>query len=381
MGNHIMQYNWQHPDWPHFTYDASHGREKIQQNLLAYTALANRLAGSVSSLAKTTQHDALLDIMIDEALKNAAIEGVTLNPEDLRSSLKNQLGLNKPLERVGDPRADNMARLVLLVRETFDADLTKETLCDWQRLAVSEPRLKDIRLGDWRNDSSPMQIVSGPIGLERVHYEAPPAAIVPTEMSQFIDWFNTTHPKRGTKPLNGVIRAALAHMYFESIHPFEDGNGRVGRALAEKALSQDLGAPVLYSLSGAMERSKKNYYTALEQASGYCVNVTSWVVYFTETVLAAQQYSEETIRFVLAKAKYFTDHTAPLNARQQKAITRMFEAGHTGFAGGMSAGKYASLTKTSKPTATRDLVYLLEHGYLSRLPGGGRGTKYALNLA
>jgi Fic family protein len=371
-----MRYNWQHPDWPRFTYDGA----AVQEQLLAYTALANRLAGSVSSLGATLENDALLDIMLDEALKNAAIEGVLLNPEDLRSSLKNQLGLNQPLERVPDPRAENMARLVLLVRHTYDADLTKETLCDWQRLAVSEPRLKPVRLGDWRTDPTPMQIVSGPIGFERVHYEAPPAEAVPGEMTQLIDWFNVTHPRRGPQRMNGVIRAALAHLAFESIHPFEDGNGRVGRALAEKALSQDLAAPVLYSLSGAMERRKKAYYEALQRASSCSMDVTPWLVYFTETVLDAQRFSETTIRFVLAKTRYFQTHTAPLNGRQHKAIHRMLEAGPTGFSGGMSAGKYASLTKTSKPTATRDLAYLLEHGYLRRLPGSGRSTKYALNL-
>jgi Fic family protein len=172
----------------------------------------------------------------------------------------------------------------------------------------------------------------------------------------------------------------LAHLYFESLHPFDDGNGRVGRALAEKALAQDLAAPVLFSLSAAIERGRKQYYDALGQASGYTLEVTPWLHYFISTVYQAQQHAETTLRFVLAKAKFFTDHTAPLNDRQKKALERMFAAGPGGFEGGMSAAKYQNLTKTSKPTATRDLSDLLDKGYLRRQGGGGRSTGYGLNL-
>ena len=369
-------WNWQHPDWPRFQYRM----DILQDDLLAYTALAHRWVGCVSQLAPGIRDDMVLDIMMDEAMKNAAIEGVSLPADDLRSSLKNHLGLHPP-QRIRDPRAEGMAQLVLRVRQHFDAPLTAEDLCDWQTLVTqNEPRWKDIAIGSWRHAEDPMQIVSGPVGAERVHFQAPPASALPREMDGFLMWFDETHPHQGVRPMQGVIRAGLAHLYFESLHPFDDGNGRVGRALAEKALAQALGAPVLFSLSAAIERTRKQYYEALGHASLYTLEVTPWLSYFVATVYQAQQQSETLLTFVLAKARFFTDHTAPLNDRQKKVLNRMFAAGPEGFEGGMSAAKYQNLTKTSKPTATRDLSDLLAKGYLRPQGGGGRSTRYGLNV-
>jgi Fic family protein len=219
-----------------------------------------------------------------------------------------------------------------------------------------------------------MQIVSGGIGQELVHFEAPPSKQVPAEMDGFINWFNTSQDEI-KKP---ILRAAIAHLYFESIHPFEDGNGRIGRAIAEKALSQSIGRPVLFSLSKSIEGNKKTYYDALQRAQR-SNEITDWINYFVKTVLDAQIDAEQEIEFTLKKTKFFDEHKDELNDRQQKVVRRMLEEGHQGFEGGMNARKYVSLTGASKATATRDLQDLVQKEIFKPI-GGGRSTRYEINL-
>lgn len=225
-----------------------------------------------------------------------------------------------------------------------------------------------------------MQVISGPLGKQKVHFEAPPSNRVPKEMDQFIKWFNETAPGGSKEMKKGPIRSAIAHLYFETIHPFEDGNGRIGRAIAEKALTQGAGRPVMMSLSNTIEANKKAYYVTLEKAQR-SNEITDWIQYFTNTILTAQSEAEEQIDFTLKKAKFFDHFKNKLNERQLKVIKRMLEEGPKGFAGGINASKYGSLTKISKATATRDLQTLLEMGALIPFgKGGGRSTKYEVNL-
>jgi Fic family protein len=218
------------------------------------------------------------------------------------------------------------------------------------------------------------------MGKETVHYEAPPSLRVADEMERFLRWFNDTTPGQPQAIKQSPVRCAIAHLYFESIHPFEDGNGRVGRAIAEKALSQGLGRPVLLSLSRTIERNKNDYYDALEAAQR-SLEITPWINYFAGVILDAQKYAEQQIDFTLKKTLFFDKFHDQLGERQLKAVLRVMEAGPTGFKGGLNAAKYGSMNRVSKATATRDLQELLAKGVLILSEaGGGRNTSYELNF-
>jgi Fic family protein len=223
-----------------------------------------------------------------------------------------------------------------------------------------------------------MQVISGTVGKEKIHFEAPPSGKVPEEIKQFLKWFNDSAPGGNSEIRKAPLRSAIAHLYFESIHPFEDGNGRIGRAVAEKALSQTLGRPVILSLSKTIEANKKAYYNALQKGQR-SNEITDWIRYFAEVILSAQREARQLIEFTLKKSIFFDRFKAQLNERQLKVIRKMFEAGPDGFEGVMNATKYISITKTSKATATRDLQLLAEiKAFL--ISGGGRSTRYSLNM-
>lgn len=277
-----MQYNWQQSDWPHFRYDDAESKHLLYQ----YAQLSGKLVGGVNQLMASQSDETYIDLMVSEAIQTSEIEGELLNREDVRSSIKNFLGLNEPPIRVADARTEGLAALMIDVRKVFDKHLTKEKLCQWQSMVVindSQSILqKAVEVGSWRKSREPMQIVSGAIfgviGYEKVHYIAPPADRLEDEMARFIAWFNET------QNLPGPVKAAIAHLWFESIHPFEDGNGRVGRAIAELALAQDLGHPPLLSLSTEINRDRNDYYNQLNRASCGDMDITNWVVWFSQLV-------------------------------------------------------------------------------------------------
>lgn len=271
-----------------------------------------------------------------------------------------------------DKRAKGVADLILAVRNDLLKPLITQTLFDWHSMLMKAS--SGIQIGKWRKHDEPMQIVSGAMGREVVHFEAPPSNIISTEMNGFIAWFNASQ-NIIKKP---ILRAAIAHLYFESIHPFEDGNGRIGRAVAEKALSQSIGHPVLFSLSKAIEGDKNNYYAALKAAQR-SNEITDWINYFVKTVLGAQIDAEQEIEFTLKKTKFFDKYKDVLNERQNKVVREIMEEGYQGFEGGMNARKYVSLTGASKATATRDLQDLVLKGVFKPI-GGGRSTKYEINI-
>ena len=367
-----MNYNWQQQDWPNFKYDTS----DIQEILFTFAEKTGHVSGILKSLPDTTQTEAILDLMVSEAIKTSEIEGEYLSRLDVMSSIRHNLGLDADPGYVADHRARGAAALMVDVRESYQEPLTAEKLFAWHEMLMSGR--KRMEIGAWRTHEEPMQIISGSVGKWKVHFEAPPSAQVPNEMEAFIKWFNSTAPGAKNEIKNPVVRAAIAHLYFESIHPFEDGNGRIGRAISEKALSQGLGRPTLLSLSETIEANKKDYYEALKTAQR-SNKITAWIGYFANTTLQAQTRAEENINFVLKKTKFFDRFKKQLNERQLKVVRRMLDEGPQGFEGGMSAKKYIAITKTSKATATRDLQYLTEIGACTQT-GGGRSTRYDINF-
>ncbi|MEO5913950.1 MAG: DUF4172 domain-containing protein [Luteolibacter sp.] len=368
-----MRYNWQQSDWPEFRFEL----DVVTDSLLAFANHAGRVGGLLEGLPDELGTEAILDFMIAEAILTSAIEGEILQRDAVRSSIRNRLGLNLVPQPVDSRMADGAGELMVAVRNTFHEHLSEETLFSWHRMLLGGTT--SLRVGGWREGGDPMQIVSGRIDRPTVHFEAPPADRVPDEMARFIVWFNETAPG-GPKPIpEPPVRSALAHLYFESIHPFEDGNGRIGRALSEKALSQGMGSPAVLSLSRTIEASRNAYYEALEAAQQRN-EATAWVRWFVKVVLKAQQDAEAQVRFVLLKSKFFQRFENGMNERQLKVVRRMFQAGPEGFTGGMNARKHIGLTGASKATATRDLQQLAQLGALVPI-GEGRGTGYELDLS
>ena len=365
-----MHYNWQQKDWPNFRYDT----KIVEPLLFRYAEKAGRVSGLLDGLPNASKNEAVISLMVSEAIKTSEIEGEYLSRQDVMSSVRNNLGFGS--QRVRDLKAQGIGELMVSVRKTFAEKLTQKTIFSWHELLMKGSY--GIEIGQWRTHEEPMQIVSGALGKEKIHFEAPPSRIVPTEMARFVDWFNDTETGGSLEIKMPIIRSAIAHLYFESIHPFEDGNGRIGRAISEKALSQYLEAPVVLSLSQTIEADKKDYYNALQKAQ-HSNEITEWLIYFTNVTLKAQIQAEALIVFTLAKARFFDRQAENLNERQNKVIKRMLEEGPKGFEGGMSAKKYMAIARVSKATATRDLQDLVNKKTL--LPyGSGRSVKYELNL-
>ncbi len=369
-----LMWIWQRPDWPTFSFDAG----RLAAAVAEYRRRAAQLAGNVARLAVDDRQEALVNLLVSEAIKTSAIEGEQLDRASVRSSIKAHIGLAPKDSASSDPRADGIAALMVSVREHFARPLDAALLGVWQTMVIPDRPSHALERGAYRRGDSPMLIVSGYVGKQRVHYEAPPSSRVPEEMARFLDWYNASAPQGGNHSIPGPLRAGIAHLWFESIHPFDDGNGRVGRAIADHAIAQDLGYPPLSSLSSAIEVDKKTYYALLERTQREGLRIDDWLGWFVETVLKAQDIARVQVDFVVAKARFFDRYRGQLNDRQHKVAARMFAAGPAGFEGGMTAGKYAGITGCSKATATRDLAALVEMGALANLPGGGRSTRYTL---
>lgn len=371
-----MKYNWQHPEWPEFKYDLF----QIQDLAYAYAVKAGKLKGRFDALDPQMRQDPMIDLMVSEAHSTSSIEGEFFDTADIRSSIERELGLGSS-HPIRDPRSNGVSKLMVSVRDSFADPLTETLLCAWQDLVIVDPfRRKHMEVGKWRTGNEPMRVISGKIGSEVIHFEAPPSKIVAKEMKAFLAWYQVTSPLSGLTKLAGPIRAAIAHLHFESIHPFEDGNGRVGRAIVEKALSEDIGAPVQLGLSTVLHAERKEYYAALAHASRCDMEITPWLIYFIQAICKAQTEADAQISFVFLKARFWKTFQGVINARQEKVIRKMFQAGRSGFEGGMNAGKYMKMVDCSKATATRDLAALLALGCLRKQDGEGRSTRYELNL-
>ncbi|MDR2682700.1 MAG: DUF4172 domain-containing protein [Dysgonamonadaceae bacterium] len=360
-----MIYNWQNKNWANFTYNYLN----ISDIISCFTEFSDEMRRVLQKKNIVEQQEEMLYFLISEAEKTSEIEGEYISRQDLMSSIKNKLGVNPMPENVRDRRAKGVADLLIEVRNSYKKRLTETAIKNWHRLLFDGS--KAVRAGKYRTGNAPMQIISGAIGREIVHYEAPPSERVPQEMKNFVQWYNTFEVKNTADML---IKTSIAHLYFESIHPFEDGNGRIGRAIAEKCLSLSLGSPVLFSISTIIEKSKTQYYNALKNAQ-CSLEISDWITYFAGVILQAQTEAVQIVKFSLYKTAFFDQYKTELNNREWKVINKMFDTGHGGFEGGMSAKKYMSITHASKATATRDLQHLAEIGVFVA-QGSGRNVHY-----
>lgn len=366
-----MPWNWTQPGWPDFRYAAS-ALDALEQHFLLSSG---EILGAVRHVGGDERDRLRIELLSEEAMRTSAIEGEVLDRLSVQSSLRRQLGLapdSYPLK----PREQGIAEMMVDVYSGFAAPLDHATLFRWHGMLLGHDRSLGT-VGAYRRHDDAMQIVSGRPDRPTVHFEAPPSARVPEEMRAFTGWFNRTAPDSPGR-LPALTRAGLGHIYFESIHPFEDGNGRLGRALAEKSLAQNIGQPSLIALAYTIERDRKAYYDQLETHQR-TLDITGWLVWFAETVLKAQQATLDRVAFFIAKAQFYDLHRDRMNDRQGKAVERMFREGPAGFTGGLSAENYIAITGTSPATATRDLHGLVGSGILTRT-GERRHTRYWLNL-
>lgn len=367
-----MRWNWTQPDWPTFRYDRA-ATEPLERRFLLSSG---EILGAVRHVTGEERDRLRIELLSEEAMRTSAIEGEVLDRSSVQSSLRRQFGLATE-GAASKPREQGIAEMMVDVYSGYATPLSHETLCRWHGMLLSHDRGLET-IGAYRKHDDAMQIVSGRIDRPTVHFEAPPSTQVQGEMETFVNWFNHTAPN-GATPLPALTRAALGHLWFESVHPFEDGNGRLGRALAEKSLAQNIGQPSLIALAYTIERDRKGYYDQLETHQG-TLDVTGWLRWFAETVLKAQQMTLTRVAFFIAKAKFYDQFRDRLNDRQAKVIERMFREGPEGFRGGLSAENYIAITGTSRATTTRDLQDLVEMGALSRT-GERRHTRYCLSLA
>jgi len=313
--------------------------------------------------------------MENEALNSSKIEGEVLNRESLQSSIKRNFGLMESGNK-NFPAEFGIAEMMVDLDKNFNVPLSDQMLCNWHDMLMNGRR--DLQnIGSYRTHEEAMQIVSGSIGKSKVHFEAPPSRIMQKEMAQFVKWFNSTSPK-GAKTLPALTRTAIAHIYFVCIHPFEDGNGRISRAISENALLQSLESPVLMTLSQTIQRNKKDYYNNLEISNKGC-DLTTWITYFAKTILEAQDDTIQLLDFIINKTKFYDKYKNKLNARQDKVIARLLKENISGFVGGLSANNYMSITKTTASTATRDLQDLVQKNILKKA-GSKKTTRYYLNF-
>ncbi len=367
-----QKWNWLLKEWPHFTYD----KEVMKE--LEYSFLQNNgtVLGTLKHVGDVSKDELLVEILSNEALKTSEIEGEYLDRDSVQASIKRNLGLSADKRKI-PPAEYGISEMMVDLYRNYETPLSHEGLFKWHEMITNGRRdLSDI--GRYRTHADPMQVVSGRLDRPKVHFEAPPSHQVPQEMEQFVTWFNAVHSPKEQSDIMPLARAGLAHFYFVCIHPFEDGNGRIGRAIAEKSIALSVKKPSLSSLSYTIEANKKTYYASLEKHSTK-LEVTDWLMYFGQIILDSQQETLKRIDFLIEKTKFFDRFSAQLNKRQLKVVKRLFDAGYTGFEGGLSASNYMRIAQTSDSTATRDLADLMKKQILVKT-GKLKGTRYALNI-
>lgn len=366
-----MTWSWQLDGWPAFQW---------QEGLLAkqeqkFIEGASVTIGALRHLVEADREGFIIELLSGDAVSTSAIEGETLDRDSVQSSLRKQLGLQPTAPR-SKPAEAGIAEMLADLYRAPKAALNQERLFAWHSMVMNGRRdVADI--GRYRSHQEPMQILSGAIGQERIHYEAPPSSQVPAEMDALLDWFAHTAPE-GPAPMPAITRAAIAHLWFECIHPFEDGNGRIGRAISENALAQATSTPMFTALSGALLRHRKAYYKELERFS-VTLKIDGWLTWFAERALEAQADADRLVRFLIQKTQLFDRLTGKLNVRQEKALLRVFAEGPSGFRGGLSAANYAAITGVAPATVTRDLGELVALGALHRT-GERKATRYWLAI-
>ena len=356
------------PDWPHFTWDP----KILAEQLAAVRNRQGKLTGRMETLGFKLRAEANLQTVTEEVIKSSEIEGEVLNRDQVRSSVARRLGINIGALTPADRHVEGIVEMMLDATGKYDQPLTSERLFGWHAALFPTGRsgMRKITVGEWRDDKAgPMQVVSGPFGRERVHYEAPKAAELDKEMNAFIDWFNTN----GIDP---VLKAGVAHLWFVTIHPFDDGNGRIARAIADMALARsEKSSQRFYSMSAQIKQEQNAYYDILEATQKADIDITPWLQWFLGCLDCAFDGAETILASVLKKARFWKTHTGEsFNDRQRTMIDRLLN----GFEGNLTSSKWAQLAKCSQDTALRDIDDLVSRGVLTKEAAGGRSTSYSL---
>lgn len=362
-------YIWQLSDWPHWAYDA----QRLAPLLARVHQAQGHLSGRMRDLGMDLREEAALRVLTEDVLKTSEIEDEKLEPGSVRSSVARRLGVEIAALAPADRHVEGMVDMVLDATRQHDRSLTTERLFGWHAamFPTGGSGLRKIRVGSWRDDAQgPMQVVSGPLQRQNVHYEAPPAQQLDAEMNDFLLWFNADQQD------DPLIKAGLAHLWFVTIHPFEDGNGRIARAVGDMALARaETAAQRYYSLSAQIQRERKEYYNRLESTQKGTMNVTGWLEWFLDCLLRAVHGADDTLSSVLTKAGFWRRWSGTsMNERQIKLLNRLLD----GFEGKLTSSKWAAIAKCSQDTALRDITDLAERGVLMRSQASGRSTSYEL---
>jgi len=362
-------YLWEKPDWPAFTWD----EKALAKPIAQVSREQGRLLGKMEALGFDLRNEAHLRTLTEDVLKSSEIEGEKLERDQVRSSIARRLGMDVGGLIPADRDVEGVVEMMLNATSNYQKPLTEERLFDWHAALFPTGRsgMHKIRVGTWRDDSTgPMDVVSGAIGKEKVHYQAPPAERLSDEMAKFLTWFE------GPKDTDPLLTAGLAHLWFVTIHPFDDGNGRIARAIADMALARsEKTGQRFYSMSAQIRRERNDYYNTLEATQKGALDVTRWQTWFIDCLHRAIDGAQETLGAVLFKAQFWERFAKePLNERQIKVLNRLLD----GFEGKLTTSKWAKLAKCSQDTAYRDILDLVERGAMQKDPGGGRSTSYSL---
>ncbi|MBA3564106.1 MAG: Fic family protein [Gammaproteobacteria bacterium] len=362
-------YLWEQSEWPAFTWD----EQGLSRLLAQVSREQGRLLGKMDALGFDFRSEAHLQTLTEDVVKSSEIEGEKLEPDQVRSSIARRLGMDVGGLIPADRNVEGVVEMMLDATARYDEPLTEERLSAWHAALFPTGRsgMERISVGAWRNDSGgPMQVTSGPMGRENVHYQAPPAVRVSDEMASFLKWFEVPGE------IDPLLKAGLAHLWFVTIHPFDDGNGRMARAIADMTLARaENSRQRFYSMSAQIRREHKDYYRTLERTQKSELDVTQWQAWFLNCLQRAIEGAQGTLGSVLEKARFWERFArAPLNERQIKVLNRLLD----GFEGKLTSSKWAKLTKCSQDTAYRDILDLVERRALKKDPGGGRSTSYSL---
>ncbi len=362
-------YIWQRADWPRFRQDPA----RLTEPLAAARHAQGRLLGRMEALGFDLRSEATLSTLTENVVKTSEIEGEFLAPDRVRSSIAGRLGLDAGGLPASDRDIDGVVDMTLDATRNYAAPLTEERLFSWHAALFPTGRsgMRRIGVGTWRDDADgPMEVVSGPLGRQHVHYTAPPAERLADETAAFLDWFE------GARTMDPVLVAGISHLWFVSLHPFDDGNGRIARAIADMALARSDDSPErCYSMSARIRMERNAYYELLESTQRGTLDITKWQVWFLECLARAIENAGATLAAVLHKARFWEVHAAEaFNPRQAKTLNRLLD----GFEGRLTSSKWAKMNGCSQDTANRDIRDLLDRGVLVRGPAGGRSTSYDL---
>ncbi len=362
-------YIWERPGWPELTWDSG----RLAALLGQVSREQGRLLGRMQDLGFDLRREAQLNTLTEDVVRSSEIEGEKLDSDQVRSSLARRLGMDVGGLVPADRDVEGIVEMMLDATTNYAQPLTAERLFGWHAALFPTGRsgLRKITAGNWRDDSGgPMQVVSGPVGRQKVHYQAPPAGHVPKDMDRFLSWFEAPGE------IDPLLIAGLAHLWLVTVHPFDDGNGRIARAIADLALARsERSTQRFYSMSAQIRRERNEYYTTLERTQKASLDVTLWQEWFLSCLRRAIEGSQDALGAVLEKARFWERFAQQsLNARQVKGLNRLLD----GFEGKLTTSKYAKLTKCSQDTAYRDILDLLERGALRKDPGGGRSTSYSV---